>query len=746
MQIDFAKEPGKQLLNRGLDTQGKPLVSIITPYYNAGKHFEQTFNSVMNQTFPWFEWIIVDDGSSDPDSVRELERFSKRDNRIHVYRQENSGQSVARNAAVSHSTTEVLIPLDADDLIVPTFVETLYWALAYHPEAAWAYTDSCGFGGQEYLWKRSFSAIRMKEENLLVCTAAIRKSAFDAVGGYAAEEKHYDEDWHFWLRLLGQEKYPVHVRGCMFWYRRSASGMQRTVAGDRELRLRSERHIREAAEKVRKEVAAVEYPHGFATGQYKPPVKSDWTRKVFHDKNKIHVMLLLPWMVMGGADLFNLDICRMLNKNRFEVSILTTQTSDNNWQQRFEEHVTDIFNLPDFLDIHNWAEFISYFIKSREINVLFLTNSYYGYYLVPWLRKEFPDLAIIDYVHMEEWYWRNGGYARTSSVMGSILEKTYVCNERTRRVMIEGFGRAPDSVETLYIGVDQEKYDAAKVKAGIVRKELGIAEGRPIILFPCRIHPQKRPFLMLEIAKELHKTMPEAAFVVVGDGSQLEELRIKIGQEGMQETVYLAGRQSDMLPYYRDSALTLICSLKEGLALTAYESLAMSTPVVTTDVGGQAELIDETVGCVLPLLQSEAEELDSRSFSEEEVDQYVCAIQKLLSDRAEYEKMCAACRERIETGFSTQIMARKLENILTELVESESIQKQRKEKADVLRSFGALAGDGCTAYCEIESYESAFRAGYEDNMKHELMRIANSKWGRRMIKLAWKLKLNKLFR
>lgn len=103
----------------------------------------------------------------------------------------------------------------------------------------------------------------------------------------------------------------------------------------------------------------------------------------------------------------------------------------------------------------------------------------------------FPNWPFIDYVHMEEWYWRNGGYARTSGAMGEILEKTYVCNERTRRVLINDFGRDPESVETLYIGVDQEQYDETKVEAGLVRKGLNIAEDRLIILFPCRIHPAK---------------------------------------------------------------------------------------------------------------------------------------------------------------------------------------------------------------------------------------------------------------
>ena len=82
MEFDYTKEPGRELLQRGLNHEGTPLVSIITPYYNAGKYFEQTFNCVMNQTFPWFEWIIVDDGSTDEDSVKLLKRLAAADERI----------------------------------------------------------------------------------------------------------------------------------------------------------------------------------------------------------------------------------------------------------------------------------------------------------------------------------------------------------------------------------------------------------------------------------------------------------------------------------------------------------------------------------------------------------------------------------------------------------------------------------------------------------------------------------------
>ena len=82
---------------------------------------------------------------------------------------------------------------------------------------------------------------------------------------------------------------------------------------------------------------------------------------------------------------------------------------------------------------------------------------------------------------------------------------------------------------------------------------------------------------------------------------------------------------------YRDSKVTLICSLKEGLALTAYESCSMGVPVVSSDVGGQGDLIGNDVGALIPLQQSEEMDLNKREFPEAEVMEYVVNITKILT-------------------------------------------------------------------------------------------------------------------
>ena len=140
---------------------------------------------------------------------------------------------------------------------------------------------------------------------------------------------------------------------------------------------------------------------------YKGIKGSDWEKKVYKKHEKIHILCLFPWLTMGGADKFNLDLLEGLDKNRYEISIITTTKSENNWIQRFRKVTPEIFNLPNFLSPENYPEFIDYIIKSREIDLIFQSNSLDGYYLLPWIRQRHPEVAIVDYVHMEEWYWRN---------------------------------------------------------------------------------------------------------------------------------------------------------------------------------------------------------------------------------------------------------------------------------------------------------------------------------------------------
>ena len=691
VNFDFEMQPGMKVFNRDVVKDENPLVSIVTPFYNGGKYIRQTYNCVINQTFPWFEWIIVDDGSTEESDVKLLEELSSTDSRITVVHKQNGGISSARNYGIKKAKADLFIPLDCDDLIEPPFLEYCWWMMQKNKDAAWAYTDSVGFQNQEYIWKKNFDPILLKTENHLTATSCIRKRVYEEIDGYSEVAKHYNEDWYFYLRLVAKGCFPVQAKNdLLFWYRRRDDGVLSIVDDLNKKNALNQKLIADMAQNVIEPNSPIIFPEN--SYNYEPPKISEVNRKVFKHHSKIHVLLITGWLEMGGADKFNLDLIKGLNKDKFEVGIITTWPNDTEpWQQLFREAIPDVFNLPNFMHQKDYAEFISYYIKTREVDVLMVTNSFHAYYLLPWLRLNFPRLSIVDYVHMEEWYFRNGGFARLSAVLNNVIEKTFVCNSETKRVIEKDFSEKRNNVSVVHIGVDPIKFNPEYIAKGIVRKKYGIASDRPLVLFICRFHPQKRPFLMLEIARKTKEKMPSVAFLAVGDGPLRKQMEEKVSYMGLRNTVIFTGAHVEVRPFYKDADLTLICSVKEGLTLTAYESCAMGVPVISADVGGQKDLIDDSIGALIRCRQSE-NTLDEQ-IDDEEVEEYSSVILRYLNNKKALEKASIRARMRILEGFTIQNMVKKIEKEFENLTKDNRYFELRNKKSEELSDYRSIVED-----------------------------------------------------
>lgn len=210
---------------------------------------------------------------------------------------------------------------------------------------------------------------------------------------------------------------------------------------------------------------------------------------------------------------------------------------------------------------------------------------------------------------------------------------------------------------------------------------------------------------MLEIAKEVLAKNSDIYFMVVGDGDELVGLQERTKDYKIADRVIFVGLQDDIRPFYRDADVTLICSLREGLSLTAYESCAMMTPVITADVGGQHELIDNSIGVVLPLLQKE-QDIEKKKYSQEEIMQYVNSILYIL-DNANHEKyahMCELSRKKIEQYFGLDTMIKNMEKAIDDCFSAERIVRRQK-CAESFAMFPSLAADLFSMYIVYEGME-----------------------------------------
>ena len=110
----------------------QPLVTVIVPFFNAGRYFGPCVRSILGQTYPHIEFIFVDDGSTD-DSLEQLKGllendFRDRKDRVTLLEHENQGPCKARAAGLERATGDYILCLDADDWIEPDMVERLVTA------------------------------------------------------------------------------------------------------------------------------------------------------------------------------------------------------------------------------------------------------------------------------------------------------------------------------------------------------------------------------------------------------------------------------------------------------------------------------------------------------------------------------------------------------------------------------------------------------------------------------------------
>ncbi len=191
-----------------LDARGAnalPRVSLIIPHFNHGFDLREAVESARRQTWPETEILVVDDGSTDPDSMACLDRLAQEFPEVkRLKTPRNSGRALARNWGVREATGQFLCFLDADDRLDPTFIEKAMLLLWQKPQVSWVYPYLQDLDGDSEFQPtlNPFNFFSLLSADSLPYCALIRSEHFVEVGGYdeslaGGESK----DWDFWLRM-----------------------------------------------------------------------------------------------------------------------------------------------------------------------------------------------------------------------------------------------------------------------------------------------------------------------------------------------------------------------------------------------------------------------------------------------------------------------------------------------------------------------------------------------------------------
>jgi glycosyltransferase involved in cell wall biosynthesis len=204
--------------------ESNPVVSVILPCYNAHRFLGQALDSVRAQTMNDLEILLIDDGSTDPDTISYLEALP---GDVRIIRQENRGLSGARNRGFSEAHGLYVLPLDCDDWIDPKFLESTLQALqkAEVHGTAFAFCQLTLEGDAAGQLRKRFNFFEQLFANQLPYCMLMRKDTWNHVGGYDESLRLGYEDWEFNIRLVKSGAQAVCVDETLFHYRVSSTGM-----------------------------------------------------------------------------------------------------------------------------------------------------------------------------------------------------------------------------------------------------------------------------------------------------------------------------------------------------------------------------------------------------------------------------------------------------------------------------------------------------------------------------------------
>ena len=176
-----------------------PRVAVIIPCYNDGPTLSETLQSVLAQDEPT-EIVIVNDGSTDPDTLALFTEIAAQG--VKIVHQENRGLSAARMAGVAVTSAHYILPLDADDVLLPKAIRQLADALDGNPEAGVAYGDYEMFGereGERLVVIPHLDPWLITYLNTVPVASLLRRAALEDTDGWVM--RHGYEDWDLWMQF-----------------------------------------------------------------------------------------------------------------------------------------------------------------------------------------------------------------------------------------------------------------------------------------------------------------------------------------------------------------------------------------------------------------------------------------------------------------------------------------------------------------------------------------------------------------
>jgi glycosyltransferase involved in cell wall biosynthesis len=244
-------------------------------------------------------------------------------------------------------------------------------------------------------------------------------------------------------------------------------------------------------------------------------------------------------------------------------------------------------------------------------------------------------------------------YRWIERLLATRTDRLLTVTDRVRDELLAlGVGRAAQYA-TVPLGFDLEPLLRTDRRRGELRRELQ-AGAAPLIGIVARLVPIKAHEVFLAAAARIHAALPHARFIIVGDGERRQALERQVDAMGLRASTHFLGWRADLDRLYADLDVVVLTSLNEGSPVALIEAMAAGVPVVSTAVGGVADVVEDGINGILVAMDDDAA--------------VSAAVLTILADRDRAEAMGRHGRARAVANYPADRLVADIERLYTTLL------------------------------------------------------------------------------
>jgi glycosyltransferase involved in cell wall biosynthesis len=619
-----------------------PTISVVMPVYNSGRFLKEAIDSILEQTFTDFEFIIINDGSGD-NSKSILEEYT--DPRIRILTNtKNRGLVYSLNRGVQESRGEFIARFDADDISHPERFDKQIEFLKANPAISGCSTfvDLIDiYGNKTGVWNEDRSTVTEAEiRNCIVRTNCLAHPAMmirsrDLKKFAYRHELKLSEDWGLWLEMLSAGYRFAKLPEVLLRYRLHPQSVTHkfNVAGPfKKIILFKIAYLKRRVTKFRFNhwdlrilfsllLSILAYPLKALLRPFLSRTRMALSRKPWRFLSVLNniksipsgtrVLFVFPYYHTGGAENVHYSVAESVLDTK-PVVLFTSKSKDEGYKDSFNS-IAQCIDISDFADFPLLKKILLKTLagKLNKLTALtvFSSNTSFFYYLLPLLSSSVKKVDLI-HAFVDE---LEDGPEKWSLPYVSLLDARVFVSKHAQNQMLQWYNRHQVS----------EEYNS---RLQFVRNFTFLPPSLPAkstvpplkVVYIGRAGIEKRVPLLLQVVSHFRDDSG-IRFTFIGDME-------KLVPDDLHSVIELPGtiKADAIRQYLSDSHLLLLASSREGMPMVIFEAMAHGVIPVSTAVGDVPEYIrDGETGFLLPLLSEK-----------ELIRQFILILEKLKNNPA----------------------------------------------------------------------------------------------------------------